>query len=109
MGGALIAIYSRLLERIEQSNYDVFRRRVRLPLWEKSWIVWRALVGSGVGKLLIWAYRTGGKSISTFLAVNHCPISGPIGPNGAVSGSGRRSTIYGYIVAEGIKGTGGGS
>ena len=27
------------------SNYDVFRRRVRLPLWEKSWIVWRALVG----------------------------------------------------------------
>jgi phytoene synthase len=42
---ALIAIYSRLLERIESSNYDVFRRRVRLPLWEKSWIVWRALVG----------------------------------------------------------------
>jgi len=42
---ALISIYSRLLERIERSNYDVFRRRVRLPLWEKSWIVWRALVG----------------------------------------------------------------
>ena len=42
---ALIAIYSRLLERIEHSNFDVFRRRVRLPLWEKSWIVWRALVG----------------------------------------------------------------
>ena len=42
---ALISIYSRLLERIEASNYDVFRRRVRLPLWEKSWIVWRALVG----------------------------------------------------------------
>jgi phytoene synthase len=42
---ALITIYSRLLERIEHSNYDVFRRRVRLPLWEKSWIVWRALVG----------------------------------------------------------------
>jgi len=42
---ALIAIYSRLLERIERSNYDVFRRKVRLPLWEKSWIVWRALVG----------------------------------------------------------------
>ncbi len=42
---ALISIYSRLLERIEHSNYDVFRRRVRLPLWEKSWIVWRALVG----------------------------------------------------------------
>jgi phytoene synthase len=42
---ALISIYSRLLERIERSNYDVFRRRVRLPLWEKSWIVWRALLG----------------------------------------------------------------
>jgi phytoene synthase len=42
---ALIAIYSRLLERIERSNYDVFARRVRLPLWEKSWIVVRALVG----------------------------------------------------------------
>jgi phytoene synthase len=42
---ALISIYSRLLDRIERSNYDVFRRRVRLPLWEKSWIVWRALVG----------------------------------------------------------------
>ena len=41
---ALIAIYSRLLERIERSNYDVFARRVRLPLWEKSWIVVRALV-----------------------------------------------------------------
>ena len=42
---ALISIYSRLLERIERSNYDVFVRRVRLPLWEKSWIVVRALVG----------------------------------------------------------------
>ena len=41
---ALIAIYSRLLERIERSNYNVFARRVRLPLWEKSWIVVRALV-----------------------------------------------------------------
>jgi phytoene synthase len=42
---ALIAIYSRLLERIEESKFDVFKRRVRLPLWEKSWIVWRALSG----------------------------------------------------------------
>ena len=33
-----------LLERIERSNYDVFRRRVRLSLIEKSWIVVRALV-----------------------------------------------------------------
>jgi 15-cis-phytoene synthase len=41
---ALISIYSRLLERIEARNYDVFASRVRLPLWEKSWIVVRALV-----------------------------------------------------------------
>jgi len=41
---ALISIYSRLLERIEARNYDVFAHRVRLPLWEKSWIVVRALV-----------------------------------------------------------------
>jgi 15-cis-phytoene synthase len=41
---ALVTIYSRLLERIERSNFDVFRRRVRLSLFEKSWIVVRALV-----------------------------------------------------------------
>jgi len=40
---ALITIYSRLLERIERSNYDVFRRRMRLSALEKSWIVLRAL------------------------------------------------------------------
>jgi phytoene synthase len=40
---ALISIYSRLLERIEATNYDVFSRRVRLSLFEKSWIVVRAL------------------------------------------------------------------
>jgi 15-cis-phytoene synthase len=42
---ALISIYSRLLERIEGANYDVFSRRVRLSLFEKSWIVVRAMVG----------------------------------------------------------------
>jgi len=42
---ALITIYSRLLERIEQANYDVFTRRVRLSAVEKSWILVRALVG----------------------------------------------------------------
>jgi phytoene synthase len=41
---ALIAIYSRLLERIEGSGFDVFSRRVRLTAWEKGWIVVRALV-----------------------------------------------------------------
>ena len=38
---ALIAIYSRLLDRIEESNYDVFRRRISLSAWEKSRIVLR--------------------------------------------------------------------
>jgi len=42
---ALIAIYSRLLDRIEARDYDVFSRRVRLSLFEKSWIVMRAMVG----------------------------------------------------------------
>jgi len=41
---ALIAIYSRLLERIQESGYDVFARRVRLSPMEKSWIIVRALV-----------------------------------------------------------------
>jgi phytoene synthase len=31
----LVAIYSRLLERIEESNFDVLRRRIRVPAWEK--------------------------------------------------------------------------
>jgi phytoene synthase len=42
--GALISIYSRLLDRIERSNYDVFTRRISLPAWEKSGIVLRALI-----------------------------------------------------------------
>ena len=42
---ALIAIYSRLLERIQGTNYDVFERRVRLSPVEKSWIIVKALVG----------------------------------------------------------------
>jgi 15-cis-phytoene synthase len=41
---ALIAIYSRLLDRIERCDYDVFSRRVRLSALEKSWIVVRAIV-----------------------------------------------------------------
>jgi len=40
---ALIAIYSRLLDRIERTNYDVFSRRISLSGREKSWIVLRAL------------------------------------------------------------------
>ena len=40
---ALIGIYRRLLERIEQSGYDVLARRIRLPGWEKVWILMRAV------------------------------------------------------------------
>ena len=36
---ALIEIYRRLLERIEESNFDVLQGRVRLPAWEKLWIL----------------------------------------------------------------------
>jgi 15-cis-phytoene synthase len=43
---ALIAIYSRLLERIEATNYDVFSRRVRLSSLEKSWILVQALLSN---------------------------------------------------------------
>jgi 15-cis-phytoene synthase len=39
---ALIEIYSRLLDRIERSNYDVFSRRISLSTAQKSWIVVRA-------------------------------------------------------------------
>jgi phytoene synthase len=36
---ALVHIYSRLLDRIVASNYDVLNRRVRVPTWEKLWIL----------------------------------------------------------------------
>ena len=39
---ALITIYSRLLDRIEETGYDVLSRRVRLSALEKSWILARA-------------------------------------------------------------------
>jgi len=39
---ALIEIYSRLLAKIEASNYDVLSRRIALSALEKSWIVIRA-------------------------------------------------------------------
>lgn len=41
---ALVGIYSRLLERIERKNYDVFTSRVSLSGLEKSWVVLRALL-----------------------------------------------------------------
>jgi phytoene synthase len=41
---ALIAIYSRLLDRIRKENYDVLRRRISLSKAQKSWIILQALV-----------------------------------------------------------------
>ncbi len=38
---ALIDIYRSLLDRIEASGYDVLSQRVRVPSWEKTWIVVR--------------------------------------------------------------------
>ena len=40
---ALIGIYSRLLDRIVASGYDVMARRIRVPTWEKVWILMRSL------------------------------------------------------------------
>ena len=40
---ALIEIYRRLLARIERSNFDVLNRRIRVPAWEKVWILIHAL------------------------------------------------------------------
>lgn len=42
---ALIAIYSRLLDRIVASDYDVLPRRIRVPTWEKFWILIRSRSG----------------------------------------------------------------
>jgi phytoene synthase len=39
---ALIGIYSRLLDKIVDSNYDVLTRRIRVPTWEKLWILVRS-------------------------------------------------------------------
>ncbi len=41
---ALIEIYSQLLQRIEQRNYEVLAKRVRLSAGEKVWILVRAMM-----------------------------------------------------------------
>jgi phytoene synthase len=41
---ALIAIYARLLERISNSGYEVLAQRVRVPAWEKIWILARCAI-----------------------------------------------------------------
>ena len=40
----LVEIYSRLLQRIEQRNYDVFSERIRLSTWEKVGVLCREWV-----------------------------------------------------------------
>jgi phytoene synthase len=35
----LVKIYRRLLERIRNSHYEVFSRRISVPTWEKLWIL----------------------------------------------------------------------
>jgi phytoene synthase len=42
---ALIGIYSCLLDRINASQYEVLARRIRVPTWEKIWILVRSLIG----------------------------------------------------------------
>jgi phytoene synthase len=39
---ALIGIYASLLDRIKDSGYDVLAGRVRVPTWEKVWILVRS-------------------------------------------------------------------
>jgi 15-cis-phytoene synthase len=36
---ALIGIYSRLLDRIVAADFDVLSHRIRVPTWEKFWIL----------------------------------------------------------------------
>jgi phytoene synthase len=43
---ALIGIYSRLLDKIEAARYEVLAERVRVPTWEKVWILVRSRLGS---------------------------------------------------------------
>jgi phytoene synthase len=40
-------LYSRILERIEAQNYDVFTRRASVPTWQKAIVVGRLVVPFG--------------------------------------------------------------
>jgi phytoene synthase len=40
-------LYSRILERIEAQNYDVFARRASVPTWQKAIVVGRLVVPFG--------------------------------------------------------------
>jgi phytoene synthase len=43
---ALIGIYSRLLDRIVAADFDVLSRRIRVPTWEKFWILIKSVLPS---------------------------------------------------------------
>lgn len=47
--GALAGIYWRLLRRIERQPAAVLSGRLRVPDWEKAWVVARSLAGAGAG------------------------------------------------------------
>jgi phytoene/squalene synthetase len=44
----LAGIYSRLLDRMAESDFDVLHERVRLSGWEKTGILARGLLGFSV-------------------------------------------------------------
>ena len=47
---AMREIYGGLLQEIERQDFDVFSRRIRLPMWRKLWITSKSLWGpAGVG------------------------------------------------------------
>ena len=48
---ALIEIYSKLLDRMEEADFDVFSQRVSIPAWQKAFIVVKSRLASGQGFL----------------------------------------------------------
>jgi phytoene synthase len=42
--GTARVLYSRILDRIEAADYDVFRTRARVPTWRKAGTAARILV-----------------------------------------------------------------
>jgi phytoene synthase len=51
----LVKIYSRVLDKIEENNYDVFSVRVRVPTYQKLW-----LLGRGMARIFL--HRALGRS-----------------------------------------------
>jgi len=49
----LVAIYHALLKRIERADYDVFSRRVSVPLRQKLWILIVGLTRMTLARLFV--------------------------------------------------------